>query len=140
MKQYILFFAFALNASIVLAQTPVQLFETKPSFTPTSLGIVIYSNDVETVWNALRLANYSRTEGDTVCVFLLGKGVEVDKLVEENEDIRIQVDKLLDNGGEMLACGTCLKSRNNSDPKVCKFSSMADLYELVRKNKVVLTF
>ena len=27
-----------------------------------TLGIVIYSNDPETVWNALRIANYSLTE------------------------------------------------------------------------------
>ncbi|MDZ7605367.1 MAG: DsrE family protein [Cyclobacteriaceae bacterium] len=138
MKMYFLFFTFILSAGISTAQ--VQLFNAKTSYTPTSVGIVIYSNDVETVWNALRLANYSRTEGDTVCIFLLGKGVEVEKLVETNEDIKTQVDKLLDNGGEMLGCGTCLKIRNTDDPKVCKFSSMGDLYDLVRKNKVVLTF
>jgi uncharacterized protein involved in oxidation of intracellular sulfur len=86
------------------------------------------------------LANYSSAEGDTVCVFLLGKGVEVEKLVEENEDIKTQVDKLLDNGGEMLGCGTCLKSRYSDDPKVCKFSTMGDLYEIIRKSKIVLTF
>jgi len=33
-----------------------------------------------------------------------------------------------------------LKSRNNNEPQVCKFSSLADLYELIRKNKIVLTF
>jgi len=106
----------------------------------TSIGFVIYSNDTETVWNALRLANYSKNEGDTVCVFLLGKGVEVDKLVNENKDIKEQANQLLDNGGIILGCGTCLQSRNNNEPKVCKFSSMKDLYELVRKNKIVLTF
>ncbi len=138
MKKYFLFFAFILSAGILAAQ--VQLFNSKPSYTPSSVGIVIYSNDVETVWNALRLANYSSAEGDTVCVFLLGKGVEVEKLVEENKDIKTQIDKLLDNGGEMLGCGTCLKSRNNDDPKVCKFSTMGDLYEIIRKSKIVLTF
>lgn len=138
MKRYFLFLTFIFSAGIAAAQ--VQLFNTKTSYTPTSVGIVVYSNDVETVWNALRLANYSISEGDTVCVFLLGKGVEVEKMVETNDDIKTQVDKLLDNGGEMLGCGTCLKIRNTDDPKVCKFSSMGDLYGLVRKNKVVLTF
>lgn len=107
---------------------------------PTSIGIVIYSNDNETVWNALRLANYSKNEGDTVCVFLLGKGVELDKLVNENKDIKEQANQLLENGGKILGCGTCLQSRNINEPKVCKFSSMKDLYELIRKSKVVLTF
>jgi uncharacterized protein involved in oxidation of intracellular sulfur len=55
-------------------------------YTPTSIGMVIYSNDVETVWNAFRLANYSVKQGDTVQVFLLAKGVEVDELVNDNED------------------------------------------------------
>jgi len=107
---------------------------------PTSVGIVIYSNDPETVWNALRFANFSKSEGDTVCVFLLGKGVEVEKLADQNNDIKEQVNQLLDNGGKILGCGTCLQSRNNNEPKVCKFSSMKDLYDLVRKNKIVLTF
>ena len=107
---------------------------------PTSIGIVVYSNDVETVWNALRFANHSKKEGDEVSVFLLGKGVEVDKLVKENKDVDEQVNKLLASGGTILGCGTCLESRNNTSPAICKFSSMKDLYELIRKNKIVLTF
>jgi hypothetical protein len=106
----------------------------------TSIGMVIYSNDVETVWNAIRLANYSKTQGDTVRIFLLGKGVEVDNLVKENKDIREQVDSFLEKGGTILGCGTCLQSRNNNEPEVCKFSSLKDLYQLIRENKIVLTF
>jgi uncharacterized protein involved in oxidation of intracellular sulfur len=106
----------------------------------TSIGIVIYSNDVETVWNALRLANFSKTQGDTVRIFLLGKGVEVDNLVKENKDLNDQVDSFLENGGIILGCGTCLQSRNNKEPEVCKFSSLKDLYQLIRENKIVLTF
>jgi len=106
----------------------------------TSIGMVIYSNDVETTWNAFRLANYSKNQGDTVSVFLLGKGVEVDKLVNENEDLKKQVDSFLEKGGTVLGCGTCLKSRKNDEPQVCTFSSLADLYAIIRKNKIVLTF
>jgi uncharacterized protein involved in oxidation of intracellular sulfur len=40
------------------------------------LGIVIYSNDPETVWNAFRLGNFGLKEKDEVKVFLLAKGVE----------------------------------------------------------------
>jgi hypothetical protein len=107
---------------------------------PTSVGMVIYSNDIETVWNALRLANYSKNQGDTVRIFLLGKGVELDNLVKTNNDLKEQADKFLNNGGTILGCGTCLKSRNNNEPQVCKFSSLKDLYELIRENKIVLTF
>ncbi len=49
---------------------------------PTSVGLVIYSNDVETIWNAIRFANFSKSKGDRVSIFLLGKGVELDSLVK----------------------------------------------------------
>ena len=110
----------------------------KPS--PTTMGIVIYSNDVETVWNALRLANFAKSSGDTVQIFLLGKGVEMDTLAKYNNDIKEQSDAFLASGGEILGCGTCLRSRNMLAPQVCKMSSLSDLYDLVRKNKVLLTF
>jgi uncharacterized protein involved in oxidation of intracellular sulfur len=106
----------------------------------TSIGIVIYSNDVETVWNAFRFANYSKKQGDTVSIFLLGKGVELDDLVKSDKNVKEQTDIFLGSGGTILGCGTCLKSRNNNEPQVCKFSSLKDLYEIVRKNKTVLTF
>ncbi len=105
-----------------------------------SMSIVIYSNDVETVWNALRFANYSKSQGDSVSIFLLGKGVELENLVNFDSTIKEQSDKFLGNGGIILGCGTCLKSRNNGDPQVCKFSSMNDLYEMIHQNKIVMTF
>lgn len=139
MKTHILSFAvfllifsnFAYSRS--LAQQPEK-------HSPTSIGMVIYSNDTETVWNALRLANYSKNQGDTVKIFLLGKGVELDSMVKTNTDLKDQADKFLDNGGSILGCGTCLRSRNNKEPQVCTYSSLADLYALIRKNKIVLTF
>ena len=107
---------------------------------PTSIGLVIYSNDAETVWNALRFANFAVSSGDSVEIFLLGKGVEMDTLAKYNNDIKEQSDIFLGSGGVILGCGTCLRSRNNFEPKVCKMSSMSALYDLVRKNKVLLTF
>ncbi len=111
------------------------------AYKPTSVGIVIYSNDVETVWNAMRFANYSKTQGDTVSIFLLGKGVEVDFLVKSDENIKEQTESFLEGGTtSILGCGTCLQSRKIDQPQVCKFSSMADLYNMIRKSKIVLTF
>jgi len=114
---------------LFLLMSGVQLFGLNsrnaaiPSTTKsTSIGIVIYSNDAETVWNALRLANYSKNKGDTVKIFLLGKGVELDSMVKTNNDLKEQSDKFLNNGGSILGCGTCLRSRNNREPQVCKFS------------------
>lgn len=109
MNTYVLIFLLLIFTGF--AKTQAQCSDSNTSLKATSIGIVIYSNDTETVWNALRLANYSKSEGDTVCVFLLGKGVEVDKLVNENKDIKEQANQLLDNGGKILGCGTCLKSR-----------------------------
>jgi uncharacterized protein involved in oxidation of intracellular sulfur len=125
---------FALN---VYAQCGVNLPAT---LKPTSIGIVIYSNDVETVWNALRLANFSKSQGDTVSIFLLGKGVELDNLVKTENDIKEQSDSFIDGGGTILGCGTCLQSRKIEEPQVCKYSSMKDLYEIVRRNQIIMTF
>jgi hypothetical protein len=106
----------------------------------TSIGIVIYSNDTETIWNALRLANYAVSAGDTVRMFLLGKGVELDSLAKKNNDVKEQTELFLKSGGVILGCGTCLQSRNNLKPQLCKMSTMGDLYEIIRKSKTVLTF
>jgi len=113
---------------------------TTSRYTPISVGIVIYSNDVETIWNALRLANYSKSQGDTVSIFLLGKGVELDSLVKTEKIIKDQTDDFLVTGGTILGCSTCLQSRKINEPKVCKLSTMKDLYILVHMNKIVMTF
>lgn len=135
-------FALAILMATFATQLHAQCGGTPSvAYKPSSLGIVIYSNDVETVWNALRLANYSKNAGDTVSIFLLGKGVELDMLVKTDENLKEQTDAFLEGGTTtILGCGTCLQSRKLDKPQLCKFSSMKDLYELVRKNKTVLTF
>lgn len=138
MKKSIL--AIAAFTLLITTSLVAQVNPQTPAYFPTSIGMVIYSNDVETVWNAFRLANHSKNQGDTVQVFLLAKGVEVDILVNDNSDLKEQVDAFLKKGGEIQGCGTCLKSRNNDEPQVCTFSSLADLYAVIRKNKIVLTF
>jgi uncharacterized protein involved in oxidation of intracellular sulfur len=138
MKKSVL--AIAVFTLLFKTSTFAQVNPQPAVYSPTSIGMVIYSNDVETVWNAFRLANHSKNQGDTVQVFLLAKGVEVDLLVNDNKDLKDQVDAFLEKGGEIQGCGTCLKSRNNDEPQVCTFSSLADLYTVVRKNKIVLTF
>ena len=104
------------------------------------MGIVISTNDSEAVWNTLRLANYARSEGDSVSIFLLGKGVELQTINDKKFDVKVQLDDFLNNGGKILACGTCLISRNMEDSKVCPISSLSDLYDLIRKSDKVLTF
>ncbi|OFX18385.1 MAG: sulfur reduction protein DsrE [Bacteroidetes bacterium GWA2_31_9] len=104
------------------------------------MGIVISTNDAETAWNALRLANYSLAENDTVSIFLLGKGVELSSISSKDFDITSELNDFIDKGGSVLACGTCMRSRNMDGSKTCPISSMSDLYNLIRANEKVLTF
>lgn len=104
------------------------------------LGIIIYSNDAETVWNAFRFANFSLQKGDDVKVFLLAKGVEYESLDSEKFGIREQVRSLLGNHGKIFACGTCLKSREQEGSDTCPASTMQDLYALVTTSDKVISF
>lgn len=107
---------------------------------PKSIGIVLYSNDEETIYNALRLAIYSQEWDNQVSIFLLGKGVELEGLVGKNADIKSQVESFVDLGGVIMGCQTCFQSRQQSESKICKVSCIQDLYDLVKKNQIVLTF
>jgi len=104
------------------------------------LGIIIYSNDAETVWNAFRLANFSLKKGDAVSVFLLAKGVEYEQLGSEKFNIKEQAKSFLEKNGKIFACGTCLKSRNSEGSEMCPISTMKDLYELVNESDKVISF
>ena len=104
------------------------------------LGLVISGCDPETVWNALRLANYSLGQGDEVKVFLVGKGVELEGINDERFNVREQAEKCLEAGGKILACGTCLRLRSMSGSEVCPLSTMKDLHELLRESDRVVSF
>ena len=79
------------------------------------LAMVISQTSPELVFNAFRLANFSRKEGDEVKVFLLADG-------------------------RILACGTCLKLRNSQGSELCPLSTMKDLHVLIREADRVVTF
>lgn len=104
------------------------------------IGIVIYSNDPETIWNAFRLANFSLKEGNNVKVFLLAKGVECETLDSEKFQIKAQMQNISDNGGKILACGTCLKIRQSEGSEMCPISTMKDLHDLVIESDKIITF
>lgn len=104
------------------------------------LGIVIYSDDAETVWNAFRLANFALKQGDEVRAFLLSKGVECMGLDTENFKVTEQAEAFVANGGKILACGTCLKLRKSEGSAMCPMSSMKDLYQIINECDRVLTF
>jgi len=104
------------------------------------LGIIIYSSDAETAWNAFRLGNYARKQDDEVKVFLLAKGVECEGLDTPQFKVTAQMQELAAAGGEILACGTCLKIRQQDESALCPISTMKDLYELIRDSDRVVSF
>lgn len=104
------------------------------------LGIILYSDDAEVVWNVFRLANLALNKKDAVKIFLLAKGVEFENLSNERYNIIEQAQTFIDTGGEILACGTCLKLRQKNETELCPLSTMNDLYQLIHDSDKVLTF
>jgi len=103
------------------------------------LGIIISTNEPETVWNAYRLANFSLIEGDNVKVFLLARGVE-SETGNEKYTVKKQIVQFLSKGGEIYACETCMKLRQMENRDTCPISSMKDLYQIVKESDKILTF
>ena len=103
------------------------------------LGMIITQADAETVFNALRLALYSLEQGDEARIFLSGKGVEIDQIDDPKFDVKGQARKVLDAGGQFLACGTCLKLRESEGSDICPLSTLKDHYEIIRDSDKVVT-
>jgi len=103
------------------------------------LGIVVYSNDAESVWNAFRLGAFALKKGDQVRAFLLAKGVECESLDTEKFKVTEQMQAFVAAGGKILACGTCLKIRNSEGSALCPLSTMQDLHELIGESAKVIS-
>jgi uncharacterized protein involved in oxidation of intracellular sulfur len=139
MKQ-IIFFLLYLLPFIGISQTrPVSVKETilDPKM---KIGMIIYSNDPETVWNAFRFGNFAIGEGDSVKVFLLAKGVECETLNTDKFKVTDQIDRFVENGGKIFACGTCLTIRKKEGSEICPLSTMKDMYDLVKWSNKMITF
>jgi len=105
------------------------------------LGIIISTNNPETNWNALRLANFAVKQSGEVKLFLIGQGVEYESGNSEKFNIQEQVKEfLLSDKIQILACGTCLKLRAQETTKTCSISTLNDLYSLIKESDKILTF
>ena len=104
------------------------------------LGIILYSNDPETVWNSFRFGNFALGKQDEVKVFLLAKGVECEWLDTGSFKIRDQMRSFVKKDGAIFACGTCLKIRQSEGSEVCPLSTLQDLYDIVRESDKIVTF
>jgi sulfur relay (sulfurtransferase) complex TusBCD TusD component (DsrE family) len=104
------------------------------------LGIVLETNDPEKAWNALRFANTALRQKHEVKVFLMSAGVEVENIVDEKFNVKKQLDEFLDDKGVVLACGTCIKGRQQKESDACPISTMVDCLNMVEWADKVVTF
>jgi len=104
------------------------------------IGVIISSNDSETCWNALRYTNFCLGQKDEVRIFLVGNGVEYEKISTDKFNTIEQAEKFLQGNGKIYACGTCIKAREQKESNLCPISTMKDLYEIVKESDKVVTF
>jgi len=104
------------------------------------IGVVIYSGDAETVWNAFRFANFARANGDEVTAFMLGKGVDFESKGTPKFNVKEQWQTFIGNGGKIYACGTCLEIHQLKPSKTFTVGTLSNLYEIVKTNDRVVTF
>jgi uncharacterized protein involved in oxidation of intracellular sulfur len=95
------------------------------------LGIIIETNEPEKAWNGMRLGNTALKQRHEVKVFLMGSGVEIESISHKKYNVRTQLEEFVKNKGIILACGTCLKSRSQSESKMCPISTMVDCVNMI---------
>ncbi len=102
------------------------------------LGIIVNTNDPEKAWNALRLGNEALAGGNETSMFLLGSGVEIVSIKNKAFDVAGVLEKFLNSGGNLLACGTCLELRHQ-EAGVCPISTMSELVEMISNSDKVVS-
>ena len=105
------------------------------------IGIIIETKELEKAWNAFRFGTTSIKQGHFVKIFLMGEAVECEGLTHQIYNVDEQLHKFVDAGGELLACGTCIKSRQLEESlKICPISTMVDCVNMVTWADKTLTF
>ena len=104
------------------------------------IGIIIETKEYEKAWNAFRFAVTAKKLGHEVKVFLMGEAVECEGLTHDKFNVDEQLRNFVKVGGEILACGTCLKSRQLNESEACPISTMNDCVNLVVWADKMVTF
>ncbi len=104
------------------------------------IGIILETKEYEKAWNAFRFAVTTKKHGHEVKVFLMGEAVECEGLTHEKYNVDEQLKAFVAVGGELLACGTCLKSRHLEDDTTCPVSTMVDCVNMVVWADKMVTF
>ncbi len=104
------------------------------------IGIILETKESEKAWNAFRFALTAKKQGHEVKMFLMGEAVECEGLTHEKYNVDVQLKAFSDAGGEIMACGTCLKSRQLGATEACPLSTMVDCVNLVVWADKMVTF
>ena len=104
------------------------------------IGIIIETKELEKAWNAFRFAVTAKKQIHEVKVFLMGVAVECEGLTHEKYKVDEQLKSFVAIGGKILACGTCLKSRQLNETDACPISTMIDCVNLVVWADKTVTF
>ena len=104
------------------------------------IGIILTTKEYEKAWNAFRFAVAAKTQNNEVKIFLLGDAVECEGLTHEKFNINEHLKAFISFGGEVLACGTCLETRQRKATETYPFATMADCVKMVEWADKVLTF
>ncbi len=104
------------------------------------IAVILETKEYEKAWNAFRFAVTAKNQGHETKVFLMGEAVECEGLTHEKYNVDEQLKTFIKIGGEILACGTCLKSRQLSSTEACPLSTMVDCVNLVVWADKTVTF
>ena len=104
------------------------------------VGIILETNEPEKAWNGVRFANTALKQGHEVRLFLMSAGVEAESITHETYNVRAQLQDFADSKGVILACGTCIKGRSQSESDICPISTMIDCLNMVEWADKVVTF
>jgi sulfur relay (sulfurtransferase) complex TusBCD TusD component (DsrE family) len=88
----------------------------------------------------VRFGNVALKRGHEVKIFLISAGVEIENITHEKYNAKAQLLEFAKNNGVILACGTCLKSRNIGETDVCPMSTMIDCVNMVEWADKVVSF
>ena len=103
-------------------------------------AIVVNSGDVETAWNAMRVARFAMKSGEDVSVFFLGKGVEAAHVAGEPFDVKGLMEELAKDGGKVYACKACLRLHKRQPTEDCPAGTLKILYDIIERADKVLIF
>jgi hypothetical protein len=70
----------------------------------------------------------------------MSAGVEVENIADEKFNAKKHLDEFVHNKGIILACGTSMNARNQTESEACPISTMVDCLKMVEWAEKVITF